>query len=103
MPWIGSLFPFMNQGNIAFKNGLKNAACLFRSIEGYEKGDLVIGRLYEAIKNVCQSPVSNAIPKQRRRERRGGAGMDIFESMADGASKPTPTFVFLSAHLGSAA
>lgn len=33
----------------------------------YEKGDLVIGRLYEAIKNVCQSAASNAIPKQRRR------------------------------------
>lgn len=50
---------------------------LFSSVllPSYEKGDLVIGRLYEAIKNVCQSPVSNAIPKQRRRERRGGAGM----------------------------
>lgn len=41
---------------------------LFSSVllPSYEKGDLVIGRLYEAIKNVCQSPASNAIPKQRR-------------------------------------
>ena len=31
-------------------------------LPSYEKGDLVIGRLYEAIKNVCQSAVSNAIP-----------------------------------------
>lgn len=37
---------------------------LFSSVllPSYEKGDLVIGRLYEAIKNVCQSAVSNAIP-----------------------------------------
>ncbi len=50
---------------------------LFSSVllPSYEKGDLVIGRLYEAIKNVCQSPVSNAILKQRRREWREGAGM----------------------------
>lgn len=44
----------------------------------YEKGDLVIGRLYEAIKNVCQSAASNAILKQRRRVPRvcvgGGKG-----------------------------
>lgn len=42
---------------------------LFSSVllPSYEKGDLVIGRLYEAIKNVCQSPVSNAISKQKRR------------------------------------
>lgn len=33
----------------------------------YEKGDLGIERLYEAIKNVCQSAASNAIPKERRR------------------------------------
>lgn len=41
---------------------------LFSSVllPSYEKGDLVIGRLYEAIKNVCQSAVSNAIPKQKR-------------------------------------
>lgn len=41
---------------------------LFSSVllSSYEKGDLVIGRLYEAIKNVCQSAVSNAIPKQKR-------------------------------------
>lgn len=46
---------------------------LFSSVllPSYEKGDLVIGRLYEAIKNVCQSAVSNAIPK---REREGGRG-----------------------------
>lgn len=39
---------------------------LFSSVllPSYEKGDLVIGRLYEAIKNVCQSAVSNAIPKR---------------------------------------
>lgn len=43
---------------------------LFSSVllPSYEKGDLVIGRLYEAIKNVCQSAASNAIPK------RGGGG-----------------------------
>lgn len=45
---------------------------LFSSVllPSYEKGDLVIGRLYEAIKNVCQSAVSNAIPKRGR-----GAGV----------------------------
>lgn len=49
---------------------------LFSSVllPSYEKGDLVIGRLYEAIKNVCQSPVSNAIPKQRWRKPRGVGG-----------------------------
>lgn len=41
---------------------------LFSSVllPSYEKGDLVIGRLYEAIKNVCQSAASNAIPKRGR-------------------------------------
>lgn len=41
---------------------------LFSSVllPSYEKGDLVIGRLYEAIKNVCQPAVSNAIPEQKR-------------------------------------
>lgn len=39
-------------------------------LSSYEKGDLVIGRLYEAIKNVCQSAVSNAIPKRGK----GGRG-----------------------------
>lgn len=45
---------------------------LFSSVllPSYEKGDLVIGRLYEAIKNVCQSAVSNAIPKREK----GGRG-----------------------------
>ena len=37
-------------------------------LPSYEKGDLVIGRLYEAIKNVCQSPVSNAISPKWGRE-----------------------------------
>ena len=48
---------------------------LFSSVllPSYEKGDLVIGRLYEAIKNVCQSAVSNAIPN--RGGRVGVAGM----------------------------
>lgn len=42
----------------------------------YEKADLAIGRLYEAIKNVCQSTVSNAIPKWGRDWGwGGGAGM----------------------------
>lgn len=42
---------------------------LFSSVllPSYEKGDLVIGRLYEAIKNVCQSAASNAIPKRGER------------------------------------
>lgn len=46
---------------------------LFSSVllPSYEKGDLVIGRLYEAIKNVCQSAASNAIPK------RGGKGAGV--------------------------
>lgn len=41
---------------------------LFSSVllPSYEKGDLVIGRLYEAIKNVCQPAVSNAIPERER-------------------------------------
>lgn len=45
---------------------------LFSSVllPSYEKGDLVIGRLYEAIKNVCQAAVSNATPNRRGRARR---------------------------------
>lgn len=43
-------------------------------LPSYEKSDLVTGRLYEAIKNVCQSPVSQA--KERWRELGGeGRGM----------------------------
>lgn len=49
---------------------------LFSSVllPSYEKGDLVIGRLYEAIKNVCQSAVSNAIPKRGKGGRGSGNG-----------------------------
>lgn len=51
---------------------------LFSSVlvPSYEKADLVRGRLYEAIKNVCQSPVSNV----RRREGRAGMVIRLFSA-----------------------